>query len=77
MSHPLNDPLNDDVNHSIPPIDNDGENNDENSLIGPAIISTNDLSIAQWYWEHEPTVHIIYRDLYFGRRTDYPDSLLD
>lgn len=43
----------------------------------PTIISTKDLVIAQWYWENEPDTPIIYQGLYWGKRSDYPDALLE
>ena len=74
MSHHLpsnRDDGSEEIKNSISPIDN------HETFLTEPIISTDDFSVAQWYWEHRWDTHIIYQGLYFGRRSDYLDELLE
>ena len=83
MSHHLpsnRDDGSEEIKNSISPIDNHETfltSNDHETFLTEPIISTDDFSVAQWYWEHRWDTHIIYQGLYFGRRSDYLDELLE
>ena len=72
MSHNYQNHNDDIAKQSIPSID-DINTYGEIDII----ISTDELAIAQWYWENKQDMHIIYQGLYWGKRSDYPDSLLE